>query len=738
MDYENYENYEDDFEGSKHLDERNNNYVPAEKFSSVPKDFSSDEDQHSSNFQEKEDYSRKSEEIQKPSVQTDDVAKYRPNDIFKADIAIQKKSLQALEKENIRLRQQLKALNDEITILLESHKFSDPKTKTKKPGNSEFRESKHSTKINLDKKLQAYENEYSKLKETYNKFNDPNYLFNKKNDAKSQEGQLSQLEKDIKKIQTSIELYQKALENYDDKGIPEDKNLHKQLLNENIQVLEQIETVEKTLEKEEEKFVKNKAKEQELKEKLEKLQIAANAYGGDTQNPSKTKEEYQANRKNLENLETVTGSHLKSLKIKEKDMRIEKEKIEAELRKYQMSIKQKSDVLGQVREELGEVMKASSSSDLEKLAIMLKSTQRVNSLTKSVSPRSGKLRETVNLAKQRSTDKLPARPLASKIVRKYEDFKEKAIQKMKLSAEGTSHKDLEGDNIKIIKETQKYEEMLEKKSPFPLETNKKDTQGKSGEKKSDSPTKLLEGPGNEEITENIINAQVNLLVKPKIFDEKPPRSKEKIRKAPDNFVHDDEKAKAKNEGFEVKRKNDKEKGQEIEENINIIEKKIEIKEEKIEFKKPSLFEELEAEVDKSRVKSFKEVEEKKSIDKKGNFLDELLGEDEKKKENREGSWHKDVEIWVNEGGKSDKAENNDWASKAKNDDWRSIENPLIEERLVLDNKWEVPVVEEKHDLFSNIPLADPKVKRNREHLKKKTEEEHPKSSAHAFIEEDLL
>ncbi|OMJ90640.1 hypothetical protein SteCoe_6915 [Stentor coeruleus] len=735
MDYENFENYEDDFEASKHLDEKNYNYVQAENFASVPKESSSDEDRHSSSSHEKEDYYRKSEEIPKPSVQTDDMGKYRPNDIFKADIAIQKKSLQALEKENIRLRDQLKALNKEITILLESHKSSDPKVKTKKPGNSEFRESKHSTKTTLDKKLQAYEIEYAKLKETYSKFNDPNYLFNKKNDAKTQETQVVQLEKDIKKIQTSIELYQKALENYDDKGIPEDKNLHKQLLNENIQVLEQIETVEKTLEKEEEKFVKNKAKEQELKEKLEKLQIAASVYTSDQQNPSKTKEEYETNRKNLENLETATGSYLKSLKIKEKDMKIEKEKIDAELRKYQMSIKQKSDVLGQVREELGEVMKASSSSDLEKLAIMLKSTQRTNSVTKSVSPRSGKLKETLNLAKQRSTDKLPARPLASKIARKYEDFKEKAIQKMKLSAEGTSHKDLEGDNIKIIKETQKYEEMIEKKSQFPLETNKKELQGKSSEKKLDSPTKIQEGLGNEEIHENILNTQGNLLTKPKIFDEKPPRSKDKARKVIENPIHDEEKTKAKKESFEKKKKNDKEKEQEIEEKI---EEKIEIKEEKIEFKKPSLFEELEAEVDKSRVKSFKDVEEKKSVGKKNNFLDELLGGDEKKKESHENSWHKDVETWGNEGEKYFKAENNDWASKPKEDDWRSIENPLIEEKNVLENQWEVPVVEEKRDLFANIPLADPKVKRNRDHLKKKTEEEHPKPPAHAFIEEDLL
>ena len=94
-------------------------------------------------------------------------SEYRPNDIFKQDILAQKKSSQALEKENYRLRCDLKALSDEINELLLVKKSSKLLSTDKKSTKSVSDVSRSNFAF---KKMMAYEQEYKMFKEIYAKF----------------------------------------------------------------------------------------------------------------------------------------------------------------------------------------------------------------------------------------------------------------------------------------------------------------------------------------------------------------------------------------------------------------------------------------------------------------------------------------------------------------------------------------------------------------------------------------
>ena len=343
-----------------------------------------------------------------------DPPKYRPNDVFKTEIAGQKKGLKALEKENHHLRSALKALNDEITHLVES--TINPTSK--KPPSMPKAKSKRSSASTQEKKVAYYEVEFNQVKETYDKFNDVNSLMAIKNEVKTKEVHIAQIEKEMKKTQASIEAKQKHLDTYTDREIPENKSLHKQLMNEKIEICDLVHHLELAMKREQQQHSKNIEKEEELKEKYEKLQAVSKVYLiiPPNSNP-REKEEHKKHQHALSKLEKISASSKTQLKIHEHDLKLEKESIDRELRSYQQSIKKKAEVLAQVRAELEEVIEIASASNLDKLAILIKSIQRPGSVKHSLSPRSGRDRNSrLMRSKEASTGNLlkPVRNLSSK------------------------------------------------------------------------------------------------------------------------------------------------------------------------------------------------------------------------------------------------------------------------------------------------------------------------------------
>jgi hypothetical protein len=359
--------------------------------------------------------------------------KYNPDDVLKTYITTNKKSLQTLEKENYQLRCDLKSLNMELTELLESKETQGKKRKNKS------KEQKINSKDQKEKKLIVYELEYNKIKETYDKFNDTSLFINLNNEINEKQSKILELEKSNKRLQFDIESKQKDLQDHVEKDIPEDRNIYKLLIDENMQIIKVIDQIQQKNEKEKIKHEKNIQKEAELKEKLEKLKIIADEYLNTRSHSNKQKELYENNKKNLKNVEIKSSASLVQLKIQEKDMRIKKEEIEKEIKAYQDLIKKKTEALNEVQAELGGVMHMAPSSSLTKLSVLLKSLQRSYSVKKSASPKIDTEKNTVFYSKNSPKNLKPLiRNSSSGKVMKIDkgtEFPEQIINKKEFYAE---------------------------------------------------------------------------------------------------------------------------------------------------------------------------------------------------------------------------------------------------------------------------------------------------------------
>jgi hypothetical protein len=307
---------------------------------------------------------------------------YRPNEIFEKEIQPGKKSLKNLEKENQQLRSDLKFLNDRISSILEGN-LDKPLKISKKP----LKEDKSSSGT-IQKKLLNYELEYLRLKQIYQKFNDVECLIMLKTEVKDKKQGIETLEKDLKTLKISIENKQKDLNNFDDFQLPEEKLNHQQLMNENIKLIDQLQSLEQNISNLQEKKVKASKVEEDLQEKYEKLSTVASNYIvelGDV----KSQDLFQSSKKTLENLLKVSQVSLTQLRIKEHDLKNEEKRLDHELKKFQMLLKEKDDLLNQVRIELDDALHLASSSKLEHLATLLKSNSRSISTFRSASPRAG-------------------------------------------------------------------------------------------------------------------------------------------------------------------------------------------------------------------------------------------------------------------------------------------------------------------------------------------------------------
>ena len=327
---------------------------------------------------------------------------YKPNEIFDRQVQRGKKSVKNLEKENFLLRNEMKLLNERISMMLESDYGENVKNyknvKTEMKGQTEENAKEevggrlNSKTVqgsgNLMKKVLAYELEYLRLKQIYSKFNDVDCLINLRNEIRQKRNRIELLEKELKGYLHSINSKDRKINNFDIVELPEDKMNHKQLMAENMKLIEQIESFEQNLQIIIEKQEKTSAIEETLKEKYEKLSLLASNYIveiGDI----KSKDLYKSSKKTLEALLKVTQVSLTQLRIKEHDLKNEDKRLDQELNKHQLLLKEKDDVLMQVRNELDSAIHLASASKLDQLATLLKSNSRSLSTLRSLSPKAG-------------------------------------------------------------------------------------------------------------------------------------------------------------------------------------------------------------------------------------------------------------------------------------------------------------------------------------------------------------
>lgn len=496
------ENYEDDFEASKELKQSDLKAPLTNPTSKPPR------------------------QITSPKASVSSKPSYNPNLIFQTDQQLPKKSLKSLEKENRQLKSELQALNDRISSLLEKKTSNPQKPPSKKPSKDP-----KDPEIQTQQKILNYELEYLALKQIYQKFNDTDCLISLKSEVKSKKTQVEALEKDLKKLKLSIENKQKNINNYDDVGIPIDKNAHKQLVNENISTLDLIENSEKNIEKILDKQEKSRALEQELKEKFEKLSVVAGEYiveaGG-----GKGKEVYEDSKKILDGIWKVTQASVTQLRIKEHDLKREDKMLDQELAKFSEWLKEKDKVLVKVRGELDEVMQMASASKLDELASLLKNINRPGSVMRSLSPRSGTVVRT-ELRSNSSNKNISPSPLRSSLnvkssletaLKQNEDIKDrKKWDNIEVKTEEIKIEKAEIKKIEVKVEKKEEVNEIEKKPLDVFKYTEVKTEGLKKEKiigKNEIPEEL---ESNIEDTKFILHDSIEKkkieLKKPSILDE---------------------------------------------------------------------------------------------------------------------------------------------------------------------------------------------------------------------------
>ena len=296
---------------------------------------------------------------------------------------IQKKNRQTLEKENIKLRGELKALNEELSAFLDVATLQ-----MKKKSQKEKIEATVSSGQVTDKKLKIYESEYLTIKERYNCINDPEYLSGLKDKLKQKEKIVSELEIKIKKMTKTQHSRGKKIGDFDDKELGDQKNHYDLFQNEYFQVDELIKKAEEKIEKETSNYEKMQEKSVELEEKYEKLKTLAENYNIDQPVvENKYLARHSILKNSLSNIEKIHTAMLSQLKVQENSMKNQRGQIQKELTLSQEQLKRKTGELKKIRYELEEVLSVASSSNMSKLVSLINLNKRPNS-EKSSSPRS--------------------------------------------------------------------------------------------------------------------------------------------------------------------------------------------------------------------------------------------------------------------------------------------------------------------------------------------------------------
>ena len=304
----------------------------------------------------------------KPSSQKSSVrlSKNSTLENLKPKIEVPKKNRQMLEKENKKLRDNLKSLNDKLSHYLETA-TSELKVKGKK-GSRPEREVKLNTDDVNDKRLLIYQQEYKKIKEKYDKINDTNYIIELKDEILKKEKLVTEFEKRIRALEKYQKDRSKKIENFDDKELGDNKLAFLHLQEEYSKVDEQIKAIKGQIDREEEWYRSNQEKETSLLEKLENLKPEENQTQY-TNNSAQKK--YNELKNNLLNQEKTKSGVVSQLKVQEYSVKSQKESYQKELAEFQKRIKEKTEELKKLRYELDETAMLASSHNMGKLVSLL-------------------------------------------------------------------------------------------------------------------------------------------------------------------------------------------------------------------------------------------------------------------------------------------------------------------------------------------------------------------------------
>ena len=652
----------------------------------------------------------------------------------------EKKSKQLLEKENFKLRSDLKALNEQLSIVLEA-----ATAKIKKKSKKDKTDSAISSNQVTDKRLKIYLSEYNIIKERFDMINDTEYLDTLKKGIKNKEKKANELEKILKNLQKDQHNRAKKIENFDDKELADKRILFSQLQEEFSVIDDQIRDFQAKIEKSHENYEKNYEKEVELEEKLEKLKTLSEHYAADLPTPDKKQvEKHSAALNSLNNIEKMHTGALSQLKVQENSLKVQKDQIWKEIKLNEDLLKRRTEDLAKTRTELEEVMLIATSKNMGKLVSILNSSKRPSSDYKSSSPRSDTERANrqfsdVSRKNNRDNPGLPRNQSSQHITKsnKNEENRESNILGNSKNAEKNSENSQKKENF-----DKKFTPFDEKPKKHPLasgfdevrdsavqkrsifEELESQVKQEENNKKVPSIFKELESENKPNVkasnveTYNVKGEKHSSLFKELQADDKPVKEvksslfQELAKEAKTSVFKELEQDKKHSFFKELESDNKPTLFKELESNSKpSLFKELESNNKPSLFKelesdnKPSLFKELESDYKPSLFKESKLTIQEKDEKKRSSLFDEL--EKDSKNDN-----------FFNK--------NNDFGSKeSKNSEFQEKFKNLNLENVTKNNTFNTK--EEKFgSLFNQIDVSDPKTKRNRDYLTKKPENKEEK------------
>ncbi|OMJ89036.1 hypothetical protein SteCoe_8856 [Stentor coeruleus] len=300
-------------------------------------------------------------------------------DKIKGKPELHRRTRQQIEKENTKLRSDLKELNEKLSQFLDDATQKKPMPKKSNP------DQLITGGTVTDKRLKIYEAEYNKIKEKYDKYNDSEYLYTIKEEIKNKEKEVYLKEKIMKTMTKNQGHRGKKIEDLDDKIQLDEKTSLQQFQEEYINIEEQIKNLEKTLEKEQEWYENNYTKECELIEKLNKLKAIAENYQPEPIIDKKLANKYSSLNTQFMNIEKIRTNTQAQLKVQENSIRNQKDNLQKELTTVQKMLQDKNNEVNKIRAELENILVIASANNMSKLVSIVNLNKRPSS-ERSLSP----------------------------------------------------------------------------------------------------------------------------------------------------------------------------------------------------------------------------------------------------------------------------------------------------------------------------------------------------------------
>ena len=276
-----------------------------------------------------------------------------------------KKNFQVLLAENKDLRYKLKKINEDLTNILS--KFPKKQKKTVKP--TQFPDSQNT-------RLQVYINEYVVLKNKVKKIMDPEHLIKLRNEIKEKETEILALEKEIKQLKKAQKNRDKNLEKFWVEDFTPNELTHFGHMNDQLfKYREQIDKLEAKYTKDNENYLGLQEKEEELSQKIEKLEDLWNFYNEKTEGFTKNKEikdRVEVLSKKLKMIESKGQNRLSKLENQERVLNFEIEQMRKEKQNFEALIENKTKEAFQHSGDLQKVAKNLSQNDMGHLLGLMK------------------------------------------------------------------------------------------------------------------------------------------------------------------------------------------------------------------------------------------------------------------------------------------------------------------------------------------------------------------------------